>query len=272
MNSFSFSSSFLCPSSYQKPPLSNRLILHSNCLHQYSQSRCSFPHRSVGVSYNQFYSPHIRYSLVCAATPQEGVVAVMNFDELVEKDWSILESGSTSSKEEHDNKTDQIISAGNIVETSKVLVSIGSDEFVDQLVNSSPCQLLLIVHESLLSLACIKERHDKVKCWQGELIYVPDKWAPLDVVFLYFLPGLPFKLDEIFKTLASRCSPGARVVISHLQGRQALEQQRQQYPDVVVSDLPEKMTLEKVASNHLFVLKEFVDDLSFYLAVLEFKS
>lgn len=195
----------------------------------------------------------------------------MNFDELVEKDWSFLDSDSSSSKEEYDTKTDRIISAGNVEETSRVLVSIGSDEFVDRLVDSSPCQLLLIVHESLLSLACIKERHDKVKCWQGELIFVPEKWAPLDVVFLYFLPGLPFKLDEIFKTLSSRCSPGARVVISHLQGKQALEQQQQQYPDIIVSDLPDKMTLEKVASDHSFVVKEFVDDSGFYLAVLEFK-
>lgn len=199
MNSLS---SFLCSSAHQQPPLSNRLRLRSNCLHQYSHSQCSYPRHSVGLS-------SIRHSLVRATTPsEEGVVAVMNFDDLVEKDWSFLEYSSTSSREEHDNKTDRIISAGNVVKTSKVLVSIGSEEFVDRLVESSPCQILLIVHESLLSLACIKEKHDKVKCWQGEFIFVPEKWDPLDVVFLYFLPGLPFQLDEIFKTLAGRCSPG----------------------------------------------------------------
>lgn len=272
MNCLAFSSSFLL--TCKQPPLSNRLRPRSNFFPQYSHinNRCHYPSCTVGPSV-QFHPSNTRHSLICATTsPEEGVVAVMNFEDLVEKDWSFLESDSTISKEEHDKKTDRIISAANIVETSKVLVSIGSDEFVDRLVDSSPCQLLLVVHESILSLACIKERHDKVKCWQGELISVPEKWAPLDVFFLYFLPALPFKLDEIFKTLASRCSPGARVVISHHQGRQVLEQQRQQYHDIVVSDLPEKMTLEKVASDHSFLLKELVDDSSFYLAVLEFKE
>jgi hypothetical protein len=67
---------------------------------------------------------------------------------------------------------------------------------------------LLIVHDSLFLLACVKEKYDKVKCWQGELIHVSEKWAPLDVVFLYFLPALPFKLDEVLGSLAKRFSPG----------------------------------------------------------------
>lgn len=65
---------------------------------------------------------------------------------------------------------------------------------------------------------------------------------------------------------------GARVVISHLEGRQGLAQQQRQYPDIVVSDLPEKTMLEKVASDHSFVMDEFVDDSSLYLAVLKFKK
>ncbi|KAL2924120.1 Penicillin G acylase [Bienertia sinuspersici] len=272
MNSLSFASSLLRPSTCKQPPLFHRLRVHSNCLHWYSHNRCHDPRYSAGFSSIRFHLLNNHRTLVRSTSPpEEGVVAVMNFEELVEKDWSFLESDNLSSKE-HEKKIDQIISAANIAENSKVLVSIGSEEFVDRLLDSSPCQLLLYVHESILSLACIKERHDKVKCWQGELIFVPEKWAPLDVVFLYFLPALPFKLDDIFKTLANRCSPGASVVISHLQGRQALEQQRQQYPDIVVSDLPEKMKLEKVASEHSFRLKDFVDDSSLYLAVLEFKE
>lgn len=204
-------SSFLFPSTCQQPLLSNGLRLNSNYLSQSFHSRCVCPVPFVRFS-SKFHGSNIRHSFVCAATApeEEGVVAVMNFDDLAEKDWSFLESDSDStvSKEEYAKRTDQIISAGNVVATSKVLVSLGSDEFVDRLIDSSPCQLLLIVHESLLSLACIKERHDKVKCWQGELIFVPEKWAPLDVVFLYFLPGLPFTLEEIFKALAIRCSPG----------------------------------------------------------------
>lgn len=65
---------------------------------------------------------------------------------------------------------------------------------------------------------------------------------------------------------------GARLVISHPQGREVLEQQRQQYPDVVTSDLPEKKTLQEVAAQHSFELTDYVDEPGFYLAVLKFSG
>lgn len=138
----------------------------------------------------------------------EGAVSVINFEEFMEKDWSVLDTDQSSSAEEFNKHIDRIISAGKIKETSRVLVSVGSEGFVDRLVDSSPCKFLLVVHDSLLMLAGIKEKYDQVKCWQGEIIYVPETWAPLDVVFLYFLPALPFKLDNILGSLAKKCSPG----------------------------------------------------------------
>lgn len=61
-------------------------------------------------------------------------------------------------------------------------------------------------------------------------------------------------------------------MISHPQGREVLEQQRKQFPDVIISDLPEKLTLEKAASDHSLDLVEFMDDPGFYLAVLKLSS
>lgn len=150
----------------------------------------------------------MRHRAIDATVPSnEGTVSVINFEDFFEKDWSFLELDELSSKEQI-QKIDRIISAGEINETSRVLVATGAEGFVDRVVDSSPCNLLLVVHDSLFLLAGIKEKYDKVKCWQGEIIYVPEKWAPLDVVFLYFLPALPFTLDQVFETLANRCSPG----------------------------------------------------------------
>lgn len=87
----------------------------------------------------------------------------------MEKDWSFLETDDSNSEEVHKQKISRIISAGEIQETSRVMVSTGSEAFVDQIVNSLPSQLLLLVHDSLLVLACIKEKYDMVKCWQGEI-------------------------------------------------------------------------------------------------------
>lgn len=135
-------------------------------------------------------------------------MSVINFEDVVEKDWSFLDSDDFTSNQDYNQKLDRIIASGGIQESSRVMVSLGSEVFVDKVVESSPCNLLLVVHDSLLVLACIKEKYDKVKCWQGELIYVPEKWAPLDVVFLYFLPALPFELNQVFEALAKLCSPG----------------------------------------------------------------
>lgn len=147
-------------------------------------------------------------SSVSAIPSNEGTVSVIKFEDFLEKDWSFLDSEDSTSNQDYSQKLDRIIAAGGIEEGSRVMVSAGSEAFVDKVADSSPCSLLLVVHDSLLVLACIKEKYDKVKCWQGELIHVPKKWAPLDVVFLYFLPALPFKLDQVFGALAKHCSPG----------------------------------------------------------------
>ena len=65
---------------------------------------------------------------------------------------------------------------------------------------------------------------------------------------------------------------GARVVISHPQGREGLKQQREEFPDVVVSDLPDDSTLKSVAKKHSFELAQFVDEQGLYLAVLTFSK
>ncbi|KAI3412263.1 uncharacterized protein J3R85_017638 [Psidium guajava] len=267
MNSLHFSSSLpLFPSLCQQPlPYTGPQCCYysssdyRHCKHHFSHSSLSYP-----------YTANFRLSYMGAnALSNEGTVPVMNFEELIEKDWSFLEMDDSPQVGHNDGR---IISAGELESTSKVLVSFGSEGFVDRLVDTSNCQLLLVVHDSLLVLACIKEKYDKVKCWQGELIYVPEKWAPFDVAYIYYLPALPFALDQVFEALAKRCLPGARVVIGHPLGRQVLEQQRQEFPDCVLSDLPDKMTLEKVAIAHSFEMAEFVDEPGFYLTVLKFNG
>lgn len=247
-------------------PIQNPLHNLAPCLYQWPGQRAI--HRISSLSIHPMCKKSIR-----AVSPSDpGIVSVVSREDVNEKDWSFLETDDTNSSEVHKQKTDRIISAGEIGETSMVLVSIGSEEFVDRLVQSSPCQQLLIVHDSLFVLAGIKIMYDTVTCWQGELIYVPEKWAPFDAVFLYFLPALPFELSQIFGALAERCSPGARIVISHPQGREVIEQQQGQYPDVIISSLPDKTALLRVAADHSFEMVEFVDEPGFYLAVLKFEG
>lgn len=62
------------------------------------------------------------------------------------------------------------------------------------------------------------------------------------------------------------------MVISHPRGRQILDQQRREFPEAVISDLPDKITLQEVATKHSFALAEYIDDAKLYLAVLKFKE
>lgn len=202
MNSAFFSSSLpLIPSfTHQLQPLLRvRHLLNGHFCKGFSSCRLI----SFGPP-----SFHRHSHISATATPNEGTVSVINFEELMEKDWSFLEMDNVGSNSACSQNIDRILSAGKVEATSKVLVSFCSEGFIDKLVESSECQLLLVVHDSLFVLAGIKEKYDKVKCWQGELIYVPEKWSPLDVVFIYFLPALPFTLDQIFGALAKVCLPG----------------------------------------------------------------
>ncbi|XP_010243381.1 PREDICTED: uncharacterized protein LOC104587461 [Nelumbo nucifera] len=258
--------SLYSPSSILHPPL---LPSSHPRLQFRRRNQLSLPFSSSQNSLRSFGVPRSSPEIPTPST--EAPISIITFEDIVEKDWSFLETDETNSDEQRTRKTDRIISAGQINGDSRVLVSIATEEFVDRLVESSPsCRLMLFVHDSLFVLAGIKEKHDSVKCWQGELINVPEKWTPFDVVFLCYLPALPFELDKIFASLSRHCSPGARLVISYSQGREVVEKQRQQYSDVVISDLPDRLTLEKVAANHSFEIAEFEDEPGFYFAVLKF--
>ncbi|KAM6547886.1 hypothetical protein CsatB_019562 [Cannabis sativa] len=273
MNSLLLSSSLcLSPSSISQFPPYRQTQPHNLHTNHHNQQCYHLHYPSLAHPFISHKSLQIRRSIGETISPIEGAIPVMEFEDFVEKDWSFLDSDDLISSQDYNHKLNRIISSGEIENSSRVMVSAAAEGFVDQLVESSPCNLLLVVHDSLFVLAGIKEKYDKVKCWQGELIYVPEKWAPLDVVFLYCLPAIPFTFDQVLAAVGKHCSPGARLVISHPQGRGGLEQQRKQYSDVIVSDLPEKPALQEAASNHFFDLVEFVDDPGFYLAVLKLNN
>ncbi|KAJ0987541.1 hypothetical protein J5N97_005897 [Dioscorea zingiberensis] len=186
--------------------------------------------------------------------------------DVVERDWSFLEPDQGLL-----HGTDRIIASARIQPDSKVLAVTPSVGFVDSLVESSTCELLAATHESLLVLAMIKENHDSVRCWQGGIDAVPERFGPFDVVFLCYFPAMNLSIDRILSYLSGRCSEGARLVVGYERGREIVEQQhRQLYPDLVTSVLPHRVCLEKAAPSYSFEVTDFVDEPTFYLAVLNF--
>ncbi|MQL96627.1 hypothetical protein Taro_029299 [Colocasia esculenta] len=204
-----------------------------------------------------------------SGSPLLPAISAIHFEDLVEKDWSFLDADPADS--DRARRADRAIAAAEVGEKSRVLACLPTAGFVDRLVETAPCELVLANHESLLVLAEIKERHDAVRCWQGGVEAVPERFSPLDAVFICYLPAMSVTVNELLGMLARRCSPGARVVISCEEGREGVERvHRQQHPDMVTSDLPNKQSLEKAAADNSFQMSEFIDEPSFYLAVLKF--
>ncbi|KAL0682075.1 hypothetical protein Bca4012_048922 [Brassica carinata] len=132
---------------------------------------------------------------------------------------------------EQTQKVKKIVKAGEVTESSRVLVSFSSEAFVDRLVESSPSQLLLIVHDSLFIFAF----------WSGRGV------------------------QDTVSTLFLRCT-------SCNQSPARLKQQRKEFSNLVVSDLPDDSTLKSVAKKHSFELTQFVDEQGLYLVVLTFSK
>ncbi|CAL9166007.1 unnamed protein product, partial [Musa hybrid cultivar] len=173
--------------------------------------------------------------------------------------------------EQRADKARRIISAADIRGTgSRVLAALPTLSFVDRVVESAPCELLVAIHESLFVLAMIKESHDRVRCWQGGVDAVPERFSPFDAMFICYFPGMGVSIDQLLSSLSGKSSPGS-VVLSFDQGREVIEQNhRQQYPDMVTNNLPDRTELERAATEHSFQITEFVDEPTFYLAVLRF--
>ncbi|RWW09736.1 hypothetical protein GW17_00026759 [Ensete ventricosum] len=253
-----------------------------------------------------------RLSSPLLPSPVAFSASALPLGELVERDWSFLDADATNNEEQRADKARRIISAADIRGTgSRVLAALPTLSFVDRVVESAPWELLVAIHESLFVLAMIKESHDRVRCWQGGVDAVPERFSPFDAVFICYFPGMNVSIDQLLSSLAGKSSPGsflphflkhhptlikiavvlvnmqvlsvrcnlrfnlyftgARVVLSFDQGREVIEQNhRQQYPDMVTNSLPDRAELERAATEHSFQITEFVDEPTFYLAVLRF--
>lgn len=155
------------------------------------------------------FPPQPRLSPAAAAPDSPAI----ELHDIVERDWSFLDPDPAASDAEREEKLGRVLAAAGAGEGARVLVSLGGEDFVDRLVGELVgCSMLLVVHYSLLVLALIKERHDKVRCWQGELVELPQKWAPLDVVCLPHLPALNSSLHQVLGALAGRCNPGKEMM------------------------------------------------------------
>ncbi|XP_078439453.1 uncharacterized protein LOC144709708 [Wolffia australiana] len=201
--------------------------------------------------------------------PRLSAVSAVHFEELVERDWSFLDSSPAAKKSHRISVFDVIIAAAGLSPDSRALACFPAAGFIDRIAEVCPCQLLIATHDSLFLLAEIKENHDSVRCWQGGVDAVPERFSPFDSAFVCYFPAMGVSIAELLRSLARRCSPGARVVIGCEHGRDGVKRHREEHPDVVTSDWPSKSDLEQATKENNFQIVELVDESSVYRAVLQ---
>lgn len=210
----------------------------------------------------QYRGKVLAFSLCNFKTTPKATLSDSTAFEFMDRDWSFLEQNSSN------GKMKRVVDAAQVEQNSRVVVCLGTQQFVDYLCMTNPC-VLSVMHYSLLELANIKEKHDSVKCRQGDIVGMPSSSPPLDVVFINCLPALNHSLPRIFEALVRRCAPGARLIISDTQGRDQLRVHKKYNPDVITGDLPDQVELEKVLWRYPLQLISFSDEADFYLAVLK---
>jgi hypothetical protein len=150
----------------------------------------------------------LHLSLTPAAPRLSAVPDGVAIADVVEKDWSFLDSAGASFA--------RALAAGALTPASRVLAVTPTASLVCALLESSPCELLVAAHESLYVLARVKEEHDEVRCFQGGgggrgggvVEAVPERLNDFDAVFVCYFPGMGISSAALLKSLAKRCAKG----------------------------------------------------------------
>lgn len=118
-------------------------------------------------------------------------------------------------------------------------------------------------------LAEAKERFPEVHFWQGDVHELPADFGLFDLVVFNACFGNIFDQLGVMATVASHLNPGGRIAISHPMGNAFVQWLKDAEPDLVITLLPERQTLEHWAKSLLMQVVIFRDESEFYLALLE---
>lgn len=160
--------------------------------------------RTPGTSVPKSATPKTKSAPPKPATPTVKSNVFDSAELLDAQDWSFLAETSSWTNE----NMAVVVAAAQLEQDSKVVLCMGTEQFVDYLCSVTPSIALSVLHYSLMELANIKESHDSVRCRQGDIVDISSSWSKLDVVFINYLPALVCPLPQIFQALVKMCAPG----------------------------------------------------------------
>eukprot|EP00850_Spirogloea_muscicola_P018268 SM000166S02449 [mRNA] locus=s166:571:2794:+ [translate_table: standard] len=133
---------------------------------------------------------------------------------------------------------------------------------------------VLAVDLSEAMLGALKERHDAVRCWHGDIVDLPatGAYGPFDAVFFNGVFGNMHSQRNALAAAAALAKAGGKIVISDPLGKEYVEHLQRDGPDIFPHSLPNAEELAGLAEGLSLSVTSLLDKPDLYLAVLTFAS
>lgn len=129
--------------------------------------------------------------------------------------------------------------------------------------------MIQALHKRIPSPASTLGNHPCVRTWVGDIIDLPNYYAPFDAVFFNAVFCNVHDQRQALLRAALLTKPGGWIVISHPLGRTWLEEYSRSNPSIVPHRLPEKQELEKLIYDLPLKTIYYRDSFSNYIAKMK---
>ncbi len=118
-------------------------------------------------------------------------------------------------------------------------------------------------------LAEARKRYPQVNFWQGDVLDLADDSGPFDLAVFNACFGNIIDQKKVLKKVRGLLSESGRIAISHPMGNQFVSELKAREPELVITLMPDKTTLEGWANELSMKLAIYRDEDCLYLALLE---
>lgn len=167
-----------------------------------------------------------------------------------------------------DGKLEDIVKSAQIKAGDAILdVGSGTGALIAPILKTMPSKVVACD----LSLGMIKQAKAKygpsVKYVHQDVIDLPGKEGPFDVVFCNAVFGNVYDQQLAVQAIQKLLKEGGRLVISHPLGKDFVKKLNEKRP--WIKELPDKRKIRNLVESNGFKLILFIDDPDFYLAIAE---
>ncbi len=161
-----------------------------------------------------------------------------------------------------------IVSSAQIKAGDAVLdVGTGTGALIAPILKAMPSEVVAC-DLSRKMLAQAKAKYGRsVKYVQQDVIDLPGKEGPFDVVFCNAVFGNIYDQRQALKAIHSLLAEGGRLVISHPMGKDFVRRLKEVRPEYNIKELPDESEITPLLESQGLSLIEFVDEPELYLAI-----